>query len=108
MSLASCQTAPPRDRERSCYKPIPGLSRIARDASGTSARGAIDRRRRVRDREDHAERRAGTRRALDLDAAPGRGDDPVPDRQTEARPPTDVLRREERLEDAAEALRRNA
>jgi hypothetical protein len=69
--------------------------------------GAIEGNRRGRGRQDHTERSARTRHALGLDAPAVRGDDAVGDREAEAGAGPDLLRREERLEDAAEALGRD-
>src|SRR5712671_4423226 len=103
MSLASCQTAPPRDSEG------PLLSGAVWVVNLTCAtRRAIERRSGGAQRQEHPEGGAGARRALHFDAPVVRRDDAVCDREPEAGPTADVLGREERLEDASEALRRNA
>src|SRR5258706_16152833 len=103
MSLASCQTAPPRDSERlllSGARWVVNLSASAGDAIERGARGA--------GWEDDAEGGALARDAFDLEAAAVRGDDAVGDRETEPGPAAHVLGREEWLEDPSQPLGRDA
>src|SRR6185369_6050711 len=103
MSLASCQTAPPRDSERQLVSGAVWVVNLT-----CAARRAIERRRGGPERQEHPEGGAGARRALHFDAPVVRRDASVCDRQPEAGPTANVLGREERLEDASEALRRDA
>src|SRR5204863_8532664 len=61
-----------------------------------------------RGRHHDPERRPLTDLALDLDLPAEAGHDPMADRQAETGPDTDRLRREERIEDPGQALRRDA
>ncbi len=62
----------------------------------------------ARGRQQHAHRRALAPHALDLDLAVEAPHDAVADREAEARPYADRLRREERVEDAGQVLGRDA
>src|SRR5690242_4592044 len=104
MSLASCQTAPPRDSED---RLLSGAVQEVKVLT-TSSRGTLEHRTCRAGRQEHVEDGSASGRALDADPSPVRGDDPVRDREPKTRPATDVLGGEEGLEDATEAIGRDS